>query len=106
QARSNNRQCYAEADLPSHADVAELADALDLGSSGRKLVRVQVSPSAPKYLKPVSPPLRDYWPVRFLRNSHNPANAVTASIADAGSGTGCRKARTSPPGNVWVWTFR
>jgi hypothetical protein len=30
------------------ADVAELADALDLGSSARKGVGVQVSPSAPK----------------------------------------------------------
>ena len=29
------------------ADVAELADALDLGSSARKGVGVQVSPSAP-----------------------------------------------------------
>ena len=32
---------------PRHADVAELADALDLGSSARKGVGVQVSPSAP-----------------------------------------------------------
>ena len=36
--------------LAHHADVAELADALDLGSSARKGVGVQVSPSAPMQL--------------------------------------------------------
>ncbi len=39
-----------------HADVAELADALDLGSSARKGVGVQVSPSALTLL--LSPPSR------------------------------------------------
>ena len=33
--------------LPTRAEVAELADALDSGSSGRKVVGVQVPPSAP-----------------------------------------------------------
>ena len=33
--------------LPTQAEVAELADALDSGSSGRKVVGVQVPPSAP-----------------------------------------------------------
>jgi hypothetical protein len=36
---SYNNLCYAV--------VAELADALDSGSSGRKAVRVQIPPSAP-----------------------------------------------------------
>ena len=35
-----------------HAEVAELADALGSGLSGRKVVRVQVPPSAPYYNKP------------------------------------------------------
>ena len=33
-----------------YAEVAELADALGSGSSGRKAVRVRVPPSAPKKL--------------------------------------------------------
>ncbi len=33
-------------DEQAHADVAELADALDSGSSGRKVVEVQVLSSA------------------------------------------------------------
>jgi hypothetical protein len=33
--------------------VAELADALDSGSSERKLVQVRVLPSAPKQMKPL-----------------------------------------------------
>src|ERR1700745_551893 len=41
-------QCYAkDGESGIVADVAELADALDLGSSARKGVGVQVSPSAP-----------------------------------------------------------
>jgi hypothetical protein len=46
--KATPQQCYAEKVGPNNdADVAELADALDLGSSARKGVRVQVSPSAP-----------------------------------------------------------
>ena len=46
-------------DLP--ADVAELADALALGASGRKVVWVQVPPSAPwivlaAVLRAIDPP--------------------------------------------------
>jgi hypothetical protein len=38
----------------SNAEVAELADALGSGSSGRKAVRVQIPPSAPKISSNIS----------------------------------------------------
>ena len=43
----------------SYADVAELADALDSGSSGRKAVQVQVLSSAPNQYNPNLFPIGD-----------------------------------------------
>lgn len=46
-----------------HAEVAELADALDSGSSGTSTMRVQIPPSAP-YMKVRRK--ADYRALRFL----------------------------------------
>jgi hypothetical protein len=43
--------CYQLTENARHAGVAKLADALDLGSSSRKGVEVQVLSSAPKKTK-------------------------------------------------------
>jgi hypothetical protein len=43
---------------------------------------------------------------RDRRRSRSPANAHPARNTVAGSGTGARKPRISPPGNCVEWTFR
>jgi hypothetical protein len=55
-----NRRCGGQGLIPgilerTTAGVAELADAQDLGSCGRKAVGVQIPPSAPTYLLAFSP---------------------------------------------------
>ncbi len=69
--------------LCHHADVAELADALDSGSSGRKVVEVRVLSSAPSHCQALTPSERAIHappavaPARFIANAFD-ASRLTA----------------------------
>ena len=78
-------RCY-NSSIPSRANVAELADALDLGSSARKGMGVRPSPFAPKDLDLTGSDPR--FSIQFLK----------LSLLSAGTaGTSPSPFRTSSP---------